>query len=190
MVSVEEVKRLRAETGAGVMDAKRALDEASGDFDQARVLLRERGMAVAAKRSDRSTGQGLVEAYVHGGGRIGALVELNCETDFVARTDEFRTLARDIAMQVAAMNPAGLTPEDVGDDVAGAKEVAAMNPQALSPEEFPDDGEGDPNEQSLLTQSYIREPGRSIGDLIQEVIAKTGENIRVSRFERFELGDS
>ena len=167
MVSVEEVKRLRAETGAGVMDAKRALDEASGDFDQARVLLRERGMAVAAKRSDRSTGQGLVEAYVHGGGRIGALVELNCETDFVARTDEFRTLARDIAMQ-----------------------VAAMNPQALSPEEFPDDGEGDPNEQSLLTQSYIREPGRSIGDLIQEVIAKTGENIRVSRFERFELGDS
>lgn len=167
MVSVEEVKRLREETGAGVMDAKRALDEASGDFEQARVLLRERGMATAAKRSDRSTEQGLVEAYIHGGGRIGALVELNCETDFVARTEEFRTLARNIAMQ-----------------------VAAMNPQALSPDEFPDDGEGDPNEQSLLTQSYIREPGRSIGDLIQEVIAKTGENIRVSRFERFELGDS
>lgn len=165
MVSTADVKRLRDETGAGVMASKRALDDASGDFARAKDLLRERGVAAATKRADRETGQGLVEAYIHGEGRIGVLVEVNCETDFVARTDTFRQLVRDIAMQVAAMDPAGLTPEDVGDDVSGTKE-----------------------ERALLTQPFIKDAGRTIEELIQEVMAQTGEHIRVTRFARFELG--
>jgi elongation factor Ts len=166
VVTVDDVKRLREETGAGVMDAKRALDEAGGNFAQAKELLRERGMAAAAKRADRSTSQGVVESYIHGGGRIGALVEVNCETDFVARTDSFRALARDIAMQVAAMNPAALTPEDV--------------PGGLP---------GEAKDHALLTQTFIKDGSRTIGQLVQDVIAQTGENVRVSRFSRFELGE-
>ena len=167
MVTIDDVRRLREETGAGVMDAKRALEEAGGDFTKARSLLREKGIEAAAKRSDRATGQGIVEAYIHGGGRIGALVEINCETDFVARTDAFRALARDIAMQVAAMDPLGLTPEDVPADAAGTRE-----------------------ERALLTQAFIKDGSHSIQQMIQDVIAQTGENIRVTRFSRFELGRS
>ncbi len=165
MVTADDVKRLRDETGAGVMDCKRALDEADGDLDRAKELLRERGVAAAAKRSDRTTGQGLVEAYIHGEGRIGALVEVNCETDFVARTESFRQLARDVAMQVAAMDPQWLTPDDV-----------------------PDDAPGDKEEQALLTQPFIKDAGRTVQDLVQEAMAQTGENVRISRFARFELG--
>ena len=167
-VSVDDVKRLREETGAGVMDAKRALDDAAGDFARARALLRERGIAAAAKRSDRETGQGVVESYVHGEGRIGVLVEVNCETDFVARTDEFRALARDLALQVAAMNPAAIAPEDVADG-----------------EDAPDDRE----QAALLTQAFVKDPARSVRQRIEETIASTGENIRVARFARFELGE-
>lgn len=167
MVTVDDVRRLREETGAGVMDAKRALDETGGDFDKARQILRERGIASAAKRSDRETNQGVVESYIHGQGRIGALVELNCETDFVARTDAFRGLARDVAMQVAAMNPAGLRPEDVPADAIGGQAANA-----------------------LLTQPFIKDSGKTIEALIQDVIAQTGENVRVARFARFELGQS
>lgn len=167
MVTVDDVRRLREETGAGVMDAKRALDETGGDFDKARQILRERGIASAAKRSERETNQGVVESYIHGQGRIGALVELNCETDFVARTDAFRALARDVAMQVAAMNPAGLRPEDVPADAIGGQAANA-----------------------LLTQPFIKDSGKTIETLIQDVIAQTGENVRVARFARFELGQS
>ena len=165
MVTVDDVRRLREETGAGVMDAKRALEEAGGDFERARTLLRERGIAAAARRAERATGQGVVEAYIHGAGRIGALVELNCETDFVARTDAFRALARDLAMQVAAMDPLALLPEDVPADVVG-----------------------DRAQHALLTQAFIKDGSRNIQELIQDVIAQTGENIRVARFARFELG--
>ncbi len=165
MVTVADVKRLREETGAGVMDSRRALEESNGDFERARELLRERGVAAAAKRSERATGQGLVEAYIHAGGRIGALVELNCETDFVARTDSFRQLARDIAMQ-----------------------VAAMDPKALSPEDVPDDAPGDREDHALLTQPFIKDAGRTIQDLVQDAMAQTGENVRISHFARFELG--
>jgi elongation factor Ts len=165
MVTVDDVRRLREETGAGVMDAKRALDETGGNFDKARQLLRERGIASAAKRSERETNQGVVESYIHGQGRIGALVELNCETDFVARTEAFRTLARDVAMQVAAMNPAGLRPEDVPTDAIGGQAANA-----------------------LLTQPFIKDGSKTIEQLVQDVIAQTGENVRVARFARFELG--
>jgi elongation factor Ts len=165
VVSTEDVKRLRDETGAGVMDAKRALDEAEGNFDKAREILREQGIAAAAKRADRETGQGMVEAYIHGQGRIGALVEVQCETDFVARTDAFRTLARDVAMQVAAMNPLALTPEEVPDDHTGTRD-----------------------ENALLTQAFIKDGSKTIQDLVQETISQTGENVRIARFSRFELG--
>ena len=165
MVSTEDVKRLREETGAGVMDSKRALEQAGGNFEQARQLLREQGSAAAAKRTDRATSQGLVEAYIHGAGRIGALVEVNCETDFVARTDTFRALARDVAMQVAAMNPLGLEPDEV-----------------------PNDAPGDKSQHALLTQAFIKDSSKTIGDLVKEAIAQTGENVRITRFSRFELG--
>ena len=165
MVSTDDVKRLREVTGAGVMDSKRALEEAAGDFDKAREILREHGAAAAAKRSERTTSQGLVESYIHGGGRIGALVEVNCETDFVARTDTFRALARDVAMQVAAMNPLALEVADV-----------------------PADAPGDRAQHALLNQTFIKDSSKTIGDLVRDAIAQTGENVRIARFARFELG--
>ena len=165
MVTTSDIKRLREETGAGVMDAKRALEEASGDFDEARKLIRKQGIAAAAKRSERETSQGVVEAYIHGGGRIGALVEVQCETDFVARTNEFKQLAKDVAMQIAAMNPLGLTADDVPEDAPGNRE-----------------------DHALLKQSFIREPSQTIEDLVQTAIGQTGENIKIGRFSRFELG--
>lgn len=164
-ISTEDVKRLREETSAGVMDAKKALEEAGGNFDKAKDLLRERGVAAAAKRSDRETGQGIIEAYIHGQGRIGAIVELQCETDFVARTDAFKTLARDIAMQVAAMNPRALTAEEVPADAPGTRE-----------------------ENALLSQAFIKDSKKSIAELVQDVISTTGENVRIARFSRFEIG--
>ena len=148
----EDVKRLREETGAGVMDCKRALDEAGGDFARAKTLLKERGQARAQKTAGREAKEGIIEAYVHGGGRIGALVELSSETDFVARNQEFRDLAREIAMQVAAMDPKDL--------------------------------------EDLLEQAYIRDASKTIGELVTGVAATTGENVRVRRFKRFELGQS
>ena len=164
-ITTEQIKALREATGAGVMDAKRALEEANGDMARAKEILREKGMAAAAKRADRETSNGVVESYIHAAGRIGVLVELNCETDFVAKTEDFRTLARNVAMQIAAMNPAVVSPED---------RTAAH--------------EGSDEEVCLVSQPFIRDPGRTIGDLVHDTVAKTGENIRVRRFVRFELG--
>jgi elongation factor Ts len=164
-VSAGDVKDLRERTGAGVMECKSALEEAGGDIEKAITILQERGMAMAEKRAHRETSQGIVECYIHAGGRIGAMVELNCETDFVARTGDFQSLAREIAMQVAAMDPV-----------------------AVSDEDLPESAEGDPNALVLLKQAYIRNPSRTVGDLVKDVIAKTGENVRVRRFSRFELG--
>jgi len=166
VVTADDVKRLRAETGAGVMDSKRALEEAEGDFEGARKLLRQRGVAAAAKRSDRTTGQGVVEAYVHGEGRVGALVEVNCETDFVARTDVFKDLAHDVAMQIASMGALAVREEDV-----------------------PSDAEGTPAELALLSQPFIKDPGKTIRDLIAEAVTSTGERIEVRRFTRYALGE-
>ncbi|WP_322797346.1 translation elongation factor Ts [Tepidiforma sp.] len=165
-VTTEMIKELREETGAGVMDAKRALEEAGGDKAKAKAILRERGIAAAAKRQDRETSNGVVDAYIHAGGRIGVLVEVNCETDFVANTAEFRELAKNIAMQVAAMNPQVVSADD------------------------PERGkfEGPDEEVVLLKQPFIRDGSKTIQDLIQDAIARTGENIRVRRFVRFELG--
>jgi len=164
-VSTETIKELRQSSGAGVMDCKRALEEADGDVARASEILRQRGLALAETRAHRATTQGLVECYIHAGGRIGAMVELNCETDFVARTDAFKALAHDLAMQVAATGPLSISPDDL-----------------------PPGAEGDPNELCLLLQPYIRDPARTIQELITEAIAQTKENIQIRRFARFELG--
>jgi elongation factor Ts len=164
-VTVQAIKELRELTGVGMLDCKTALEEAQGDLEKAKQILRRRGIAVAEKRAGRETIQGLVDSYLHPDGRLGALVELNCETDFVARTDEFKVLAHDLAMQ-----------------------VAATDPQYISPEELPADSDGDPRDLCLLAQPFIKDANRSVQDLINEVITKTGENIRVRRFQRFQLG--
>jgi elongation factor Ts len=166
VVTTSDVKRLRDETGAGVMDSKRALEESGGDFDKAKEILRESGIAAAAKRSDRETSQGVVEAYIHGEGRLGALVEVQCETDFVARTDTFKQLAHDLAMHVAASDPLALTPDEVPADAPGPAE-----------------------DHALLTQAFIKDDGKTIGDLVRDAIAQTGENIQIGRFSRFQLGE-
>jgi elongation factor Ts len=163
-VAIDDIKALREATGAGVMDCRTALEEAGGDLEKAKDLLRENGVATAAKRADREITEGLVASYVHGG-RIGVMLELNCETDFVARTDVFKTLAHDIAMQVASMNPQVIDPADIASDT-----------------------EGRPEELSLLLQPFIKDPGKSIQDLINEAVSSTGEKIAVRRFIRYELG--
>jgi elongation factor Ts len=163
-VDTSKIKQLREETGAPVMDCKRALEESNGSLDQARTWLRNRGAAVAEKKAGRVASQGLVESYIHGGGRIGVIVEVNCETDFVARSDDFKKLAHDIAMQIAATDPKYIgTEENIPDD--------------LPPDELP-----------LLKQPFIRDAGQSIQSLVHEAVGKLNENIIVRRFSRFELG--
>ena len=164
--TAEDVKRLREITSAGVMDCKRALDEANGNVDRAVEILKERGVASAAKKASRETSQGLVDSYIHAGGRIGVLVEVNCETDFVARTDTFKQLVHDIAMQIAGI-PTTL---------------------AIREDELPADAEGSLEETVLMKQAFIRNGSQTIEQLVQEAIAQTGENIRIRRFARFELG--
>lgn len=164
-ISAAAVKELRELTGAGMLDCKTALEQADGDVEKAKDILRQKGHAAAAKRAERVTAQGLVQAYLHHDSRLGALVEINCESDFVARTDDFRRLAQDIALQ-----------------------VAATNPRYLSPDDIPDGTEGDPKELCLLLQPFVRDESVAIQDMITQAISKTGENIRVRRFARFELG--
>ena len=164
-VSAEEVKKLREKTGAGVMECKKALVEAHGDFDKAVEILRQAGLANVEKKADRVARQGLIEAYIHAGGRVGAMIELNCETDFVARNEEFKALAHDIAMQVAAMSPAYVSPDDVPVEQAENKAELA-----------------------LLSQQFIKDPSRTVRDIVNERIAKFGERIVVRRFVRYELG--
>lgn len=163
-IPIERVKELRERSGAGVIDCKRTLEEAAGDLERALALLRDRGLAQVAGRAGRAAGEGLVEAYIHGGGRIGVLVEVNCETDFVARTPEFRSLAHDIAMQIAWTDPRAVDGEDA-------------EPQKSATGELP-----------LLQQPFIKDESRTVADLVREVAAKTGENVVIRRFTRFELG--
>ena len=165
VISAPQVKELRERSGAGVMECKRALEEADGDVERAVAVLQERGLAMAEKRMHRETSQGLIDCYIHAGGRIGAMVEVNCETDFVARTEDFKVLAHELAMQIAATNPLSIAEDDL-----------------------PSGAEGDPAELCLLRQPYIRDNSRTVDDVVKDVIAKTGENIRVRRFARFELG--
>jgi elongation factor Ts len=176
-ISATQVKELRELTGAGIMECKRALEETGGDMNQAVAVLRQQGLAKAEKKSGRAALQGLVEPYIHAGGRIGALVEVNCETDFVARTPDFRTLAHDIAMQVAANPETRYVSEDQIPAEAWAKLEADHGNRADALKVV-----------SLLDQVFIKDGRRTIRDLVKENIAKVGENIVVRRFARFELG--
>jgi elongation factor Ts len=160
------IKELRGQSGAGIMDCRNALLQTEGDIDKALEVLKEQGYAKAQKKSTRTASQGLVEAYIHTGGRIGALVEINCETDFVARTDEFKALAHDLAMQ-----------------------VTACSPQFVSEKDIPQGEELDPAVTCLLQQPFIKSPDMTVQDILTEAIARIGENIKVSRFARFEIGD-
>jgi len=195
-IDAKMVKELRDKTGLGIMDCKQALAETGCDMEKAVEYLRKKGLSVAAKRLGRETRQGVVESYVHMGGKIGVLVELNCETDFVARTDEFKQLAKNLAMQVAAADPKWISPEDVPKDVL-EREGAIYAEQAASegkPEKIiPKIVEGKLRRYyetvCLLEQSYIRDQDKKVQDIINEAIAKTGENIRVGRFTRFVLGE-
>lgn len=164
-ITAAAVKELRELTGAGMLDCKTALEQANGDLEKAKEILRQKGHAAAAKRAERATAEGLIHAYLHHDGRLGALVEVNCESDFVARTDDFRQLVQDIALQ-----------------------VAATNPRYLTAEEIPDGIEGDPKELCLLLQPFVRDESLTIQEMITEAISRTGENIRVHRIARFELG--
>ena len=195
-ISAGLVKELRERTGAGMMDCKKALSETGGDIEKAAVYLREKGLAAAAKKAGRIAAEGVVESYIHGGGKIGVLVEVNCETDFVAKTDEFRGLVRDIAMQVAAAKPEFVRREEVPtEDLEKEKEI--LRAQALN--------EGKPakivdkmvegriekyyKEMCLLEQPFIKDTNMTVQQLVTEKIAKIGENINIRRFARFELGE-
>jgi elongation factor Ts len=195
-IKAEDVKTLREKTGAGMMDCRKSLEETEGNIEKAIELLRKRGAASAEKRVGRATNQGVVESYIHTGARLGSMVELNCETDFVAKTDDFKLLARELAMQIAAMNPRFIFREQVDKELI-EKELEIYRSLARSegkPEQVVEriaQGKLDKFYQDicLLEQSYVKDPGKSVKDLITETIAKTGENISVKRFIRFHLGE-
>lgn len=196
MITAEMVKELRERTGAGMMDCKKALTEVNGDLEKAIDYLREKGLAAAAKKAGRVTAEGLVEAYIHGGGRIGVLLEINSETDFVAKTEPFKALAKDICMQIAAANPTYVSRSEVPEDILN-HEREVLRAQALN--------EGKPanivekmivgrvekyyKEVCLLEQPFIKDPDKTVLQLINESIAKIGENIAVRRFTRYQLGE-
>ena len=196
-ITTEQIKKLREETSAGILDCRKALEQADGDFDKALEHLREKGMATAAKRADREASEGMVELYSHGNGRVGVMVEVNCETDFVARSEAFRTFAHEIALQVAANSPSYLRPEDVPADVleqerenARIMARAENKPEHIIErivegrlEKFLDDS-------CLLRQAYIRDDSITIEKLLLQNIASIGENIIIRRFERWELGET
>ncbi len=191
---IEKIKQLREETAAGMMDVKRALEESNGDIEGARRVLRERGQALAAKKSSREATEGLIEAYVHFNGRVGVLVEVNCETDFVARTPEFKEFARNVALHVASMKPLCVAPEDIPADALeeersiAEKQAAGMGkPEEITRRIVEGRIQKWTSEQALLTQPYVREPDKSVGDLLQEIVQKVGENVVVRRFTRYEL---
>ena len=165
-IATESIKELREQSGAGVMECRNALVEAEGHLEKALQILKQQSLVKVEKKKSRTAAQGLIESYVHAGGRIAAMVELNCETDFVARTNEFKELAHNLAMQ-----------------------VAAMSPRFVRPEEIPAGSDVDPKATALLLQPYIKDQTMTIQDVINQTIAKTGENIKVSRFARFEIGE-
>lgn len=196
-ITAAQVKELRDKTQAGFMDCKSALSEADGDLDKAITVLRTRGQARAAKRSGRSTSQGMVGSYIHMGGQVGVLIEVGCESDFVARTDEFQTLVREISMHIAAANPTYLDRSDVPkEDIDREKEIfRAQFEGSNKPPDVIDkivEGKLDSYYQQvvLLDQPSIREPKTSVGELVTAAIAKMGENITIARFARFRIGEA
>ncbi|PIE56407.1 MAG: elongation factor Ts [Desulfobulbus propionicus] len=194
-ITSQMVKELREKTNAGMMDCKKALGETGGDMEKAVDLLRQKGLAVAAKRADRATSEGVVECYIHGGGKLGVMVEIGCETDFVGKNDEFRTFARDVAMHVAAVNPVAVSREEMpAEMIAREREIyVAQAKESGKPENIIDkivSGKIEKyvSEACLLEQKYVKNPDLTVQDLLNELIAKMGENIAIKRFARFQIG--
>jgi len=196
-INTAQVKQLREATGAGVLDCRKALLETQGDFEKAVVYLREKGLAAAAKRADREARQGVLDLYSHGSGRVGVMVEVNCETDFVARTEEFRRFAHEVALQIAAANPRYV---DVADVPAEALEAERAKARERAREEGKPEKVWDRiaegmlekfyTEACLLRQPYVRDETRTVGDLLKEAITTTKENILIRRFTRWEVGET
>lgn len=196
-ITTEQIKELREATGAGILDCRKALEAAGGDYKKAVDFLREKGLATAAKRADREASEGIIELYSHGGGRVGVMLEVNCETDFVARSQEFRSFAHEIALQIAAMAPQYVKIEEISDDVIehereiARKRTLEEGKPANVVERIVDGRiEKFKDEAVLLRQPYIRDEGINIEKLLMQTIASIGENIVIRRFQRWELGES
>lgn len=196
-VSTALVKELRERTGAGIVNCKKALAEHGGDIEKAIDFLREKGLAAAAKKAGRAAQQGVVGSYIHGGGKIGVLVEVNCETDFVARTEEFQRLVKDVAMQVAAANPRCVRREEISDaelererTVYRVQAEESGKPAKVIEKIVAGKVEKFYGENCLLEQAFIRDPGKTVQDVVNEAVGRTGENIVVNRFSRFQIGEA
>ncbi|HEA66188.1 MAG TPA: translation elongation factor Ts [Desulfobacterales bacterium] len=195
-ISAAMVKQLREKTGAGIMDCKEALSECDSDTDKAIDFLRTKGLAIARKRAGRGTSEGLIQAYIHTGGKIGVLVEINCETDFVAKNDDFKEFTKNMALHIAATNPIGISPEDVPQTIIEREKdiYRAQAREMGKPEKMIDKiAEGKLNkfykDSCLLLQPYVRDPSISIQDVLNDLIAKIGENITINRFSRLQIGE-
>jgi elongation factor Ts len=187
------VNELRGQTGAGLLDCKKALVEANGSFEEATTILRKKGAASAAKKADRAAKEGLIESYIHVGGKVGVLIEVNCETDFVARNDEFRAFVKDLCLQIAAANPAYVSREQVPEaDLAKEREIATAQVQGKPPAAVQKIVEGKIEKYystvCLVDQPFVKVPDKTVKDMVTEKIAKIGENIQIRRFVRFQLG--
>jgi elongation factor Ts len=196
-ISPKQVSDLRVQTGAGMMDCKKALEEAGGDMERAVELLRKKGIAKAEKRTGKSTSQGVVVSYIHHNGQVGVLVELNCETDFVARTDDFQQLARDIALHVASADPIGVNPEDVPAAllererrIAEEQVAAEGKPEQIRPKIVEGKLKKFVAERTLTEQLFIKDDSKTVGQLIKEASGKLGEVVQVKRFARFRIGEA
>ncbi len=194
-ITSQMVKDLRDKTSAGMMDCKKALTETNGDMEKAVDLLRQKGLAVAAKRAGRATSEGVIETYIHAGGKLGVMVELNCETDFVAKTDTFKEFARDLAMHIAATNPVAVTREEVPVDIISReKEIYIQQaldsgkPQNIVEKMVTGKIEKFLSEICLLEQKFVKDPDHSIQELLTDMVGKIGENITIKRFARFQVG--
>lgn len=195
-INAKMVMQLREKTGAGIMDCKEALTECSGDMDSAVDFLRKKGLATAAKRADRAMTEGVIQSYIHMDSKLGVLVEVNCETDFVAKNEDFNAFAKNLAMHIAATNPVAIRPEDVPEELIN-KEKEIYRAQVLEmgkPEKIADkivDGKLQKyfKENCLLNQAYVRDPDMTVEDLLNDMIAKIGENISIKRFARFRIGE-
>jgi elongation factor Ts len=196
-ISPKQVSELRARTGAGMMDCKRALEESGGDMDKAVEILRKKGIAKAEKRAGRSAAQGLIVSYIHHNAQVGVLLEVNCETDFVARTDDFQQLARDVALHIASADPSAVNPEDIPAElvererrIAEEQVAAEGKPENVRPKIVEGKLKKFIAERTLLEQPYVKDDSKTVGQLVQEVSAKVGEAVQVKRFARFKIGEA
>ncbi|MBA3008020.1 MAG: translation elongation factor Ts [Proteobacteria bacterium] len=194
-ITSQMVKDLRDKTGAGMMDCKKALSENAGDMEKAVDFLRQKGLAIAAKRAGRATSEGVVETYIHAGGKLGVMVELNCETDFVAKTDDFLAFARDVAMHIAASNPVSLSRDDVPADIVERERqiyvqqaIESGKPENIAEKMVAGKIDRFLSEICLLEQQFVKNPEKSIQDMLTELVGKMGENVSIKRFARFQVG--